>query len=1609
MVHMQPHFPSRSLTAWRPLLILLCAAAIANQTGQPSSAQVFWRGDSMSAPAELLPPPRELRQLVRRAAEAIQNDQPTDAMILLGDWLAGESQLDSDQDYFILVDTWLRRGGVGAADGGRAGTAPQPFDQPEQTDAEPDDQSEGLPGPDVPGRAGRRSLRGYIADGLGSLPDETLDRYEDRHGPAASRLLQQAATARDWNSIGEVHRRYFHTRAGYQATALLAGHAWSMGNPAAAQRLVETLSPWPRAAAVRPAANTRFSASLQRLPPRSITTLGGDSSRNDTDAGEPPIAYPAWYIETTDSQRQQNELSEQVDRLRAAGELAPASWAPVVWQPTSPTAPGIGTRPLAGTQVIARTAGRVWGIDALTGKRLWPYPVQPTRAEVSEESDDQYAEEPGGGPSMTLLNSIFNDLPLGGLAADESRVYFLEDLPELDIPRFHPLQMRQRGGGETLGNTLVALELPSEGKLLWRRGLGSTVRPTGRGPSDPSGEDGIFRGAVRSESSLDDVFFLGPPLAVDGKLFVMAEAAGEIALICIDPADGEELYRQVLAVLPAGSIAADPLRRICGAVPTMHQGVLLCPTAAGVTIAFDPLGRQILWVVAHRRTVQWLQSGRSGEMPSMRQLVSRWSHPAAIADGRAVVLTPVESDHWTVVDLLTGQPRFSARSRLQNHYVAGIRGDTVLLGGSNQVSAYDAETGLLRWSTSKELAPAGHLISGRGVFSTDSGGAYLVPLSSGEIVTIALADGQILRRTKVRFDPGNLTAVAGQLFSQSATQIVMVPGSDSLIQYVSATLADQPDDMTALRLRAERLLSVASDVDNQSPEAVQAADDLVETLRRMRRIDPADDDLNELTVQTMLSSLRRRVAGESTATAANIDIDTLRSLIENEEQLVELLVLQILAAGRRIEASADDGAGRAEAFAQLTDHAIELSTRLSLNPAVADEVLEKLQPGSSQTAGESFGPVHRSSATWLLGRLWAAVRTVGGIESEVVAAADDRVAAHLASFDNMSLAVRERLAGFFEVFPASARLTAAVAAEAIDREQFFVAERMLLGRTVHLDDDLAKLDEQTLRQLERLYGEVHWSSDRKHLSDILAAARSGGAAQSGDDAGDDPAASPPAAVDGPAVDDPVWDQPATLQWDSGRGRTGSLRSPSRPCTLRLPYGRRFAGWMMRQSPSNTIELVDPNGVPRTIAVEGPIDNSTVDLDAVISGGLLVVQTRDELMGLDMMNFQTGADRVVRWRRSLAAGTGSTERLSVTTRLGDQLYRNKSPANTPGAARQEVRLGPVLGDRLLLLQSGRLLCLDTAEGTVRWSVGSVAEQGRITTDGQSVSVCDEARSRVMTFSLLDGEFVGESTLPAADVLDASGPHLLTLQTVPSADADPAATGAAAESEFLVQLRRYPEGNVVVQRRLPGGGSGGNSGNRRGFGRLVDSRWFVTTDFSGAAEVWDLPAGRRVARVQLDVGGDRIDHFAAMRLGSRMMLLPHFADQVNEGELAQVIVSGNSDVAPASAIAAIDLSSGQLAWQKPLERAYAVTLTTPTQCPVLGLVRSRPNFAKPAVMNRQVDLVIIRASDGGEIARVEKKDLAGRGGGIDLNLRAIPGRGTVIGEMVDSTLTLQFGEG
>src|SRR5262249_46956826 len=111
---------------------------------------------------------------------------------------------------------------------------------------------------------------------IGEMPEAGRDAYELQFGARAQQMLTDAAAAGDISELEAVTRRYFHTRAGYQATMLLGRHHLDHDQPLAAAFCFQRLSETPAAASkLDPMLSILLAVSWDRtgMPERAEETL----------------------------------------------------------------------------------------------------------------------------------------------------------------------------------------------------------------------------------------------------------------------------------------------------------------------------------------------------------------------------------------------------------------------------------------------------------------------------------------------------------------------------------------------------------------------------------------------------------------------------------------------------------------------------------------------------------------------------------------------------------------------------------------------------------------------------------------------------------------------------------------------------------------------------------------------------------------------------------------------------------------------------------------------------------------------------------------------------------------------------------------------------------------------------------------------------------------------------------------------------------------------------------------------------------------------------------------------------------------------------------------
>lgn len=469
---------------------------------------------------------------------------------------------------------------------------------------------------------------------------------------------------------------------------------------------------------------------------------------------------------------------------------------------------------------------------------------------------------------------VFENAQVGSLSHDGKLVYFIDDVA---VPPPAQLFNPQFGGfpnpaavtpgstglrGMTGYSRLVAVDLMT-GKLVWSLGGIANTKMT---------EEEELK-STNTAALTENAIFLGPPLPINGKLYVLYERDSYLRLACIDPhklAGGQvesgkrtEKYPELVWTQNLGRpntpLNQDSLRRIQPVYLTYADGVLVCPTNCGAVIAVDINARSLLWARGYGTADPQPKpiNGRIRRVPVNPQQTlpqDRWRASAPIiADGK-VIVTAYDSDQIQCLDLRTGNILWADAREKEDLMVGGVVAGTVVVVGKNTVRGYALNgNGKPAWKQLKIGTPSGH-----GVATKD--GLYYIPMlgdpdrpdsTQPQVWAIDAANGQVRSKTAFRektidyvdrYEPkdsrivlGNLVFHEGQLFSQSATRISAFPLIELKKREMDRLLAQNPNDPKGLTFRGELLLDdgkiQAAVADFKAAEKHNPPEDIRRTIR----------------------------------------------------------------------------------------------------------------------------------------------------------------------------------------------------------------------------------------------------------------------------------------------------------------------------------------------------------------------------------------------------------------------------------------------------------------------------------------------------------------------------------------------------------------------------------------------------------------------------------------------------------------------------------------------------------------------------------------------------------------------------------------------------------
>jgi outer membrane protein assembly factor BamB len=756
-------------------------------------------------------------------------------------------------------------------------------------------------------RGGRGGIRKEVNRLLMSLPAEGQAAYELEYGATARQLLTTALAEDDFRGVADVGRRFTASAAGYDALTFLAAQASDGNRPLEAALLLEPLrnhprrTPqfswlravyWSRAGRLgwamsalkefkraSPTGKVRLGGREISLPADEEETIkllkslaptqdahadevatwsmvGGGSSRNSAASPASPVGGPVWRVSTLEhltldgrpeeDRRYRTKFQESLDRVRQTLFEENRSMIPAA-QPL-----------VIGDIVVYRTLADVTAVSLKTGELLW-------RSSVVDESLIRLLNARSAESQARLARSIslhaatleghlerrtYRDNAAGTLSSDGQTVFALEELDG----NSHVTSNVFGASISRPANKLVAYDLAG-GRLLWEVG-----GPRGTKPAE-----------------LSAMYFLGPPLPIHDRLYVIAEGQGVLQLMVLVQAPDRlsvqiDWSQTLIATDPP--LTGHPLRRLSGLSPSLSDGVIVCPTSSGAVVGIDLARQVLLWGFQYQSSVRPESQSAPPTFDRMMQQEfqleesdksSRWMDSTPlIADGK-VIITPRDSDRLYCLDLIDGHEHWQM-SREDWMYVACVIDGRVVLVGREGLGAVQLADGTAIDSLAEiQLEP-----TGRGV---RVGSLYCVPTATGEIATIDLRSGHLLARSKLAGNvvPGNLVAGTGAIVSQSAGELIGFAPMEAIEQQI-ARLTMDPMDAQGLALRGELRL--------HQGEQVAGLADLRESLKRK-----PDPHVKLVLATALLAGLR------SDPTLVRERVAELETLTDDPQQKNEFLSL----------------------------------------------------------------------------------------------------------------------------------------------------------------------------------------------------------------------------------------------------------------------------------------------------------------------------------------------------------------------------------------------------------------------------------------------------------------------------------------------------------------------------------------------------------------------------------------------------------------------------------------------------------------------------------------------------------------------------------------------
>ncbi|MHB1424066.1 MAG: outer membrane protein assembly factor BamB family protein [Gemmataceae bacterium] len=728
---------------------------------------------------------------------------------------------------------------------------------------------------------------------IGTLPPAGMDFYKSTYGAKAAELLKKAKKNGDPGLLNDIMKKYAHTDAGAEAVKLLGDYKFDRGEYMPAllcyskliNRLGEEKAPatllakaaWAAHLAPPSSSDQKNTVSstnvysekelwkmlrgrtrevqfgdqaiaveelqehVAKLDRSNLEQNAADSllyrataSRANQLIGGPAFMKREWGISLLHDTKEGSKIATSRDHIRRAKITLKAQNQPILpaFAPITLSVLDKGEKkPL----LIYKNYFGVAAVDLRNGSLSWVSPSNWSLQRMLDQKE-QIATNLLSSYQSNQPQILFENSTVGTLSTDGQFVYVVEDLAVPPTPPQNN-EMMIRGGMQNQ-NTDPALEDPIAHNRLFALSLsrnGALTWALGDEEKDP----------------LRDHYFLGPPLPLAGKLYLLADKQQEIRLLCLETiegraSDGKPTFSpRIVSTQTLGmtqeKMQNDPLRRTWAAHLAYGEGILVCPTNTGAIFGVNLLENSLVWAYPYRdkndttepmgpvnaRFIRGgiaapaplgFRIGADGQQYPIMNPQTQWKVSAPVISDGKVVFTPPDARSIHCVNLRDGSPIWHQPKRDDDLYLGNVHNGKVLIVGKKNVRAVSLYNGDLLW-TLETGTP-----SGQGIGSDN---IYYLPLRDGgkgkdepQIVGLDMDRGKIVSRSKSRPSepdkndadvPGNLLFAEGKVVSVTAFganereegEVVAYPQLKVKLAEMDDLIAKNPNDPNALTERGE--------------------------------------------------------------------------------------------------------------------------------------------------------------------------------------------------------------------------------------------------------------------------------------------------------------------------------------------------------------------------------------------------------------------------------------------------------------------------------------------------------------------------------------------------------------------------------------------------------------------------------------------------------------------------------------------------------------------------------------------------------------------------------------------------------------------------------------